>query len=304
MMINKDTFFVLVIECTTSDFMVIRNELHRREVDVRCFHVDSLRAMQEALDIRKWDLFIADCKNRNFCQSDIFDLWRQKGDGVPFIVVTDEIDRDRAVQLLECGISDIVVKENLSSLVPAMERWLSNYAIHEEFREKIRLFDDSLLLMQGAMFHFRTLSEARKLADLLALLCPEPEKRVFGLRELFINAVEHGNLGISYDEKTMLNEQDIWDHEVERRSALPENLHKYVVVTVERTTEEIRFWIQDQGEGFNWRSYLDVDPFRSYHSHGYGIAMAKGGCFDRMEYQGCGNTVLAVVQLEHDAPRI
>ncbi|MBF0448022.1 MAG: ATP-binding protein [Magnetococcales bacterium] len=294
-MIAKEVFYILVIECAPDNFLNIRNELHRCSFDIKCFHVNTASAMSEALDIRHWDLIIANCKHDFFYGSDIYFVWKEEGDGIPIILVTEAIDREDAVKLLNCGVSDVVLRENLTSLVPSMERWLSNHAAQEKFREKIRLFDDSLLMMHHSTFRFRTLEDARKIADLLALLCPEPEKRVFGLRELFVNAVEHGNLGITYEEKTLLNEKDVWDEEVERRLALPENITKCVTVQATRTESEVQFLIQDQGQGFDWKHYMGMNPFETHKSHGFGIAMAKGGSFDRLEYHGCGNQVTAVV---------
>jgi anti-sigma regulatory factor (Ser/Thr protein kinase) len=296
--VEQKIFYVLVIENSEEDFQMMRRELNKRDVKVKCFHVDSVLSMEEALEIRDWDLFIAQCSSADFCNSKVLALWRREGRGVPFIVVTDDIERDLTLKLIDCGVCDVVAKENLNSLVPAMERWLVNYAIREEFQEKIKLFDDTLMLMQEASFKLQTLADAKKLADQLALICPEPEKRVFGLRELFVNAIEHGNLGITYADKTALNEGNIWDEEVEKRLALPENAEKYVVVKIERSSDEIRFLIRDQGQGFDWQSYMSIDPFNSYKSHGYGIAMAKSGSFDRLEYIGCGNEVLAVVLLD------
>ena len=53
--------------------------------------------------------------------------------------------------------------------------------------------------------------------------CPDPEAVIIGLTELLVNAVEHGNLGITYEDKTALNAAGTWDTEVRRRLALPEN---------------------------------------------------------------------------------
>jgi anti-sigma regulatory factor (Ser/Thr protein kinase) len=294
---TKEIFYTLVIGCSYQDFQLLRLELNDRDFKVKCFHVNSIEEMGEALGIRDWDLFIAQSNSDDFCNSPVLALWHRSGRGVPFIVVTDDLERDRTLKLIDCGVSDVVAKENLNSLVPAMERWLANHAIQEEFREKIKLCDDALMLMQEASFKFQTLVEAKKLADQLALICPEPEKRVFGLLELFVNAIEHGNLGITYAKKTALNEVGQWEREVERRLSLAENSDKFVVVEIKRTATEVQFLIRDQGVGFDWRLYIDGDPFSSYNSHGYGIAMSKRGSFDRMEYFGCGNEVLAVVQL-------
>ncbi len=297
-MVEKKTCYILVIKNPETEFQEMRHELQKRDLDVKCFHVDTIHAMEEAIDIREWDLFIALDDKPDFCNSPIVATWKYKGKGAPLIVVTDNRDKERTLEILDCGVSDVVARDDLHTLVPAMERWLTNHSIQEEFREKLKFFDDTLLLMREAVFEIRTLEDAKKLADHLALICPEPEKRVFGLRELIINAIEHSNLGISYKDKTELNEKDLWAEEVERRLALPENVDKFVRVSVKRNRDQISFLVKDQGEGFDWQSYIHADPFRSYNSHGYGIAMAKGGSFDKMEYQGCGNEVMAVVAIK------
>jgi DNA-binding response OmpR family regulator/anti-sigma regulatory factor (Ser/Thr protein kinase) len=150
-------------------------------------------------------------------------------------------------------------------------------------------------LKQGT-FQFRTLDESRTLASFFARACPEPAKVALGLQELLINAVEHGNLGISYAEKTQLLLQDRWQQEVERRLDLPEYAERKVDVEFERDRGGIRFSIRDQGEGFDWRRFLDFDPERAFDPHGRGIAMARQMSFDSLEYRGNGNTVVAVVK--------
>jgi hypothetical protein len=57
-------------------------------------------------------------------------------------------------------------------------------------------------------------------------LLPEPRSAVYGLNELLINAVEHGNLGITYDEKIKLVVEGRLESEIERRLALPQNQAK------------------------------------------------------------------------------
>ena len=59
--------------------------------------------------------------------------------------------------------------------------------------------------MNSASFRFQTLEQAEALSSFLAKAFPQPEKIILGLSELMVNAVEHGNLGITYAEKTFLN---------------------------------------------------------------------------------------------------
>jgi hypothetical protein len=62
-----------------------------------------------------------------------------------------------------------------------------------------------------------------------------------GLSELIINGIEHGNLGISYAEKSRLKQEDGWTEEIARRLALEENADKRVVVDLARGSEALSF---------------------------------------------------------------
>ena len=155
----------------------------------------------------------------------------------------------------------------------------------------------SFALMREAVFTCRTLTQAYDLAATLARLCPEPDSAVLGLTELIVNGVEHGNLGINYEEKTRLNSSGEWLSEVERRLDLPENRDKVVEVRFERSPGSLRFTIRDHGKGFDWRRFLTIDPQRAFHTHGRGIAMANLLSFSSLEYHGEGNEVVATVNL-------
>jgi hypothetical protein len=122
-----------------------------------------------------------------------------------------------------------------------------------------------------------------------------------GLWELILNGIEHGNLGISYAEKSQLNQDNKWTAEIERRLLLSENKSKSVEIYMNRNESNIEFIIKDQGIGFDWHDYLDISPERAFDSHGRGIAMACMYSFDRVEYSGHGNVVSAIVSMDNKA---
>ncbi|KPC53091.1 response regulator [Amantichitinum ursilacus] len=150
------------------------------------------------------------------------------------------------------------------------------------------------LLVRGE-FCFRTLEEARQLTLLLSHACPEPQRVALGLSELLVNAVEHGNLAIRYSEKTRLLQQGRWQDEIEARLANPTYAARQVHVGFVRTANEITVTITDEGEGFDWRPFLEFSPERAFDPHGRGISMARMLSFDQIEYQGNGNQVVARV---------
>ena len=157
-----------------------------------------------------------------------------------------------------------------------------------------------LYAMREGAFVVRTLQSARAVANLVASACPEPRRVVVGLLELLVNAVEHGNLGISYEDKGRLCDEGRWEQEVEARLAEPANADKVVSVSYAREPECIRLVIKDEGQGFDWEKYLDIDPARVFDTHGRGIAMSRMLSFDSIEYRGTGNEVEVTIRLTED----
>ncbi len=153
-------------------------------------------------------------------------------------------------------------------------------------------------MLDQAEFRFRTLEEVGALIEVLSSLCPAPQLAATGLSELLVNAVEHGNLGISYAEKKRLRLDDAWEGEVARRLALPEHADKAVRIRVERHADRIEFRVQDQGPGFNWEHYLAIDPDRAADPNGRGIALARMLSFASLQYEGCGNIVTVTVRTD------
>jgi len=151
--------------------------------------------------------------------------------------------------------------------------------------------------LTSAEFRFRTLDEANRLAGFLARLTPQPDQTILGLCELMINAVEHGNLGITYAEKSAFNEAGTWRSEVERRLTLAQYNGRYATARFQRFDDRMEFEISDEGTGFDWEEYLDMSPDRAYDSHGRGIAMARIVSFADVQYAGRGNVVTATVKL-------
>lgn len=145
-------------------------------------------------------------------------------------------------------------------------------------------------------FEFRTIREGRSLAATLSRSFPDPERVEVGLTELLVNAVEHGNLGITYDEKSTLLDRGDLGGEIERRASQPELASRRVRVRVWRTADRIVTAIADEGSGFDWRAFLKraAEPL---DSNGRGILIAREMSFDRLVYNEQGNVVTAEVEI-------
>ena len=116
------------------------------------------------------------------------------------------------------------------------------------------------------------------------------------IAELINNAVEHGNLGIDYEEKTKLVSEGKWFAEVERRLALPENANKHVRVHLKKEQGNLFVEIEDQGPGFDFERFLTIDESRLFDNHGRGIAIA-GSSLD-VRFVRPGNKVIVSISLQ------
>ncbi|MCK6404621.1 MAG: response regulator [Rhodocyclaceae bacterium] len=231
-------------------------------------------------------------------------LKRMKGDArfadIPVIMQTAAAAPDQVREGLAAGAYYYLTKpyepETLCAVVRAA---IGDRHALRSARSRADSLEKAFQQLSSIEFRFRTLDEASDLAQLLAEFCPNPQSVVFGLTELMINAVEHGNLGINYREKTMLLMENDWRAEVERRLQLPQFSARVAQIRLERSAAgDIRFTISDQGNGFEWQRYLDFDPSRVFDPNGRGIAMAQRTSFSNLEYLGNGNTVVATVGSE------
>lgn len=177
------------------------------------------------------------------------------------------------------------------ALLAIVRAALGERTVRDALRAELAAYAGSLRLLRQAEFVFRDIDQAGQLAVALAQICPVPEAAELALGELLVNAVEHGNLAISYQEKSRLRREDGWREEVERRLALPEYAARVVRVTLRNDPEACEISIADQGSGFDWSGYLDLAPERAFDPNGRGIALARIAGGASLDYLGCGNTV-------------
>ncbi len=218
---------------------------------------------------------------------------------LPVIFQTSMSSEEEVREGLEAGAYYYLAKGfEKDTLLAIVRAAISDYQDYLSLQAELEQTVESVKLMESATFKFRTPQEAYHIVKLVVHGCPNPKKAAVGLIELLLNAVEHGNLGVTYEEKKQSVQNKQWQQEVKRRLELPENKTKRVRLLYTVTENEAHFLIQDQGKGFEWEKYLKFDPDRLFDPNGRGIAMANGQCFDRLEYRGKGNEVLAVIKLQ------
>jgi hypothetical protein len=133
---------------------------------------------------------------------------------------------------------------------------------------------------------------------------PRKTAVVLGLVEVITNAIEHGNLGITYEEKReALRGSVFYDLAAERAKEFPwKDRIVRIRACVDSKQGVIRFEVHDQGDGFDWRNLPNpTDPNNINARHGRGILMASHS-FASMRYNDKGNAVCLELSLDDGSP--
>jgi len=120
------------------------------------------------------------------------------------------------------------------------------------------------------------------------------------LFEMLMNALEHGNCDISYDEKTswLAEHGDILDL-VRQKCSDPEVRDKRVFFSYRIIAERSYFTIRDEGDGFDWRERMDASSEVNLGLHGHGIRMTRH-YVENLRYNDAGNEVHFELSHQHD----
>ena len=214
---------------------------------------------------------------------------------IPVIMLTALDDPERIKEGIDAGAFYYLIKPFQRSLLNSILRAaVADYHAFRHLLETLKQYKKPIALLEEGTFRFRTPQEAEQIAVVIASATPDPEHAMV-IAELLLNAVEHGNLGITYAEKGKLLEENAWDREVTRRLALPENANRNVEVRMKRVEGNLLIEIEDQGPGFDFERYLKIEESRLFDNHGRGIAIARSAL--NVEFIGSGNKAVVTIPL-------
>lgn len=153
-------------------------------------------------------------------------------------------------------------------------------------------------LVNQATFSIKTPNEAQTIATILGYIAPTPHRVSVGLLELFLNAIEHGNLGIGFQRKAALLASGEFQNTVNEMLQQPEFSDKKVTIQFKKLDDKLVYEVSDEGRGFDPKPYLEFEQARSLEKNGRGILIAKRYSFDDLKFENNGSTVIASINLD------
>lgn len=191
------------------------------------------------------------------------------------IVHSEVLEPEHVEQAIDAGAYYFLTKPfeepQLEAIVRAAVESIEQKRELERLARETR---DAVRLLDMGVFRIRTMDEAELLAIHLASACGQTDLSL-PMRELLVNAVEHGNLGITYDEKGQLLRDGRFEEEYRRRLSHPQYRDRRVEVRLERTAPAISITIHDEGNGFDFEQYKTIDERRLFDLHGRGVLVAS-----------------------------
>ena len=261
--------------------------------------VDGIEAMEKLeADPNKYDTVLLDRMMPRMSGMEVLEKMSAHPElkYIPVILQTAKVSKEDILEGLKAGAYYYLTKPFTSDILHSVVKTaVKDRGYNKALLASLNVTRSSVKLLKTAHFQFRSLEDVRAVSSLLACACDEPDKVAMGLSELMINAIEHGNLHIGYEEKSRLRKQDMWESEIAKRLELPENTDIYASIDVSSNSDCVTYTIMDQGNGFEWDEFMEFNTTRVMHNHGRGIAMANELYFSSLRYEGNGNIVIVTV---------
>ncbi len=236
----------------------------------------------------------------------ISDIVMPKMDGLTLLTEIKKIDPSTAVILMTGhGNEEILLKALQGGATnffkkPFNVRGLIR-EIHKIFRYRVEEVKNYLyspyLVRETKEFSFTTgTPQYHPIVNQITLQLPcllaesEILNLKIGIEEMLTNAIEHGNLGISFEEKKAAIEKGALGELLAERLRQGGNADKKIYISSSLTAERFTTSIRDEGDGFDWRNLPELIPENLFSYNGRGIFLTKI-YYDEVIYNESGNEV-------------
>ncbi|MEO8376869.1 MAG: response regulator [Candidatus Sumerlaeota bacterium] len=242
------------------------------------------------------DLIFSDVNLPDIDGLKVLERIRKRNRDVAFIVVTGLGSVDIAVRALQLKANNFLQKpirfEVINSLLQKYDQMSKVSHLRDEVSRMVIRRDLKMVLPT----RLDIIGSAVELLVREASSWLSEQERFgiqLGLYELITNAVEHGNLAITYEEKhrALFEGPYRLQELIDRRMADPLLAHRQVSIEFKQTNDRLDWIIQDEGEGFNWVEIPSpLDSENQERLNGRGIFLARFQ-FDSLDFIGNGNKV-------------
>lgn len=171
---------VLIVDDSQDDAELLIRELQCGGYAPTFERVETASAMKMMLENHPWDIVLADHSMPYFSAIGALTQLQLSGLDLPFIIVSGSIGDGNAVACMKAGAHDYIMKDDLTRLVPAIEREVSE----AKERRKCKLAEESLRKSQASLANAQRIAHLGNWEwDIIKneFRCSDEAYRIFGL---------------------------------------------------------------------------------------------------------------------------
>jgi CheY-like chemotaxis protein/anti-sigma regulatory factor (Ser/Thr protein kinase) len=220
---------------------------------------------------------------------------REKYPRIPVILMTSQGSEVIAVQALQQGAASYVPKKLLMRYLWETVAKVLKASVEDRGQARLigcMLRTESIFHLENDSALFEPLVRYLQAETMRLGVCGEADRVRIGvaLEEALTNALYHGNLDISSDQRGTPGYRDL----ILARRAQPPYQERRIEVEARITRSEAAFAIRDEGTGFNLAALPDpTDPANIEKASGRGILLMRA-FMDEVLYNDAGNAVVLV----------
>jgi two-component system cell cycle sensor histidine kinase/response regulator CckA len=126
---------VLHIEDRERDAALLIRHLNQAGYEIISHRVDTEHALRNALSTQDWEIILCDYSMPKFSALAALGIVKSLKVDLPFIIISGTVGEDLAVEAMRAGAHDYLMKDNLTRLVPTIERELHDAENRKARRE-------------------------------------------------------------------------------------------------------------------------------------------------------------------------
>jgi PAS domain S-box-containing protein len=149
---------ILLVEDNPDDERLISRELQKGGLSYRVERVDSREEFRTALR-DDWDLVISDYNLPGFSGLEALTMLKEQAAEVPFILLSGTVGEITAVESIQAGADDYLLKQNLIRLVPAVKRAIREADERRKAEEVEKELEESRRRLLESELQYRSIVE-------------------------------------------------------------------------------------------------------------------------------------------------
>jgi PAS domain S-box-containing protein len=153
---------VLIVGDSQDDALLLIRELQRAGYEPRHNRVETASAMLSALRDNAWDVIVSGCLSGDFNYLHAIELFKKTGLDIPFIVVSDAISEEMAMEALKAGAHDCI-RNRRRRLAPTIARELRAAVMRREHNRVVEELRQNQEIVQQLAAEMEIIAEIGRL---------------------------------------------------------------------------------------------------------------------------------------------